>query len=201
MKTAAVIPGKLFLITAPSGAGKTTVVSEALKILAKERHETCAHIITYTTRAMRAGEVNGRDYHFLSLADFLSLREKDFFMESSCVYGNWYGVARDELDRLQKGATLFLIIDRQGAEKIKALAPYAYLIWLAPSRPEVAQQRLAARGTESMQDQAVRTAQLHEEYAWMHNKPDLFDACIYVDEKEKAVADLLAFVRANLHTP
>lgn len=145
--------GTLFIISAPSGAGKTSLVNA---LLAQEPFkEALSCVITYTTRLPRPGDINGRDYHFIQEAEFLALIEKGFFAEWSTAYGTYYGTPITVLEDLAQGLSRVLILDRAGAKSIKSVVPEAVLIWITPPTTEVLEARLQGRNTEN-QDQIQR---------------------------------------------
>src|SRR5581483_10666268 len=109
-------PGVLFIVSAPSGAGKTTLVNAALGSL-KSSH-AIERVITYTSRMPREGEIPGVDYHFISELEFQSRIKDGFFLEWSGAYGTYYGTPRGLLEDLEKGHHRILIPDRNGAQKI-----------------------------------------------------------------------------------
>jgi guanylate kinase len=140
--------GKLFVISAPSGAGKTTLVRHTIERL-RESH-AISRVVTYTTKAPREGEaLQGVDYHFLSQADFEKKIGEGFFIEWSCAYGHYYGSPYSLVTRMAEGHSCVLIVDRVGAGRIKEQIPEAILIWIYTSSLEVLKQRLIKRGGES----------------------------------------------------
>lgn len=140
--------GKLFIISAPSGAGKTTLV--------KELFVDCAtacmfqRAITYTTRPPREGEIDGFHYHFLSIDEFKKKIENDFFIEWSTWYDHYYGSARSLIDQVKNGLSYILIVDRLGARDILSLYKDAVLIWIQPPSIEELRQRLLHRAKDSV---------------------------------------------------
>ncbi len=139
--------GKLFVISAPSGTGKTTLVEALLKRWGKEYNLKKA--ITYTTRSPREGEVDGIDYHFVSIEEFNHKVQEGFFMEWSSWYDNYYGSSIDIIEELKKGVSYILIIDRIGASKIAKEFPHSILIWIEPLSIDVLEERLRLRGKDS----------------------------------------------------
>lgn len=136
--------GVIFIISAPSGAGKTTLVKKLLKLF-----PDITLSVSCTTRAPRPGEVAGRDYHFVGEKKFAGLRSRRGFAEWASVHGYFYGTPRAPLERrIARGRDVLLDIDVQGAQKIKRQYPNAVSIFvLPPSRSEL-EQRLARRGTD-----------------------------------------------------
>ena len=134
--------GKVFILSAPSGAGKTTV---ALKLLSEV--ENLEKVITYTTRKPRPQEKNGVDYVFISKEEFEKKIKENFFLEYANVYGNYYGTPKKEVERiLSEGKDVLLVIDVQGAFKIKKEIPEAVSIFLLPPSLEELKRRIEARG-------------------------------------------------------
>ncbi len=146
--------GTLFLISAPSGAGKTTIVNAVLEHVKNHYGDKLVleKVITYTTRPKREGEVEEKDYFFITKEDFLEKIESGFFMEWSTWYENYYGSPAWVLDRVREGISYIAIVDRFGARSIKAIFPEVVLIWLAPVSLEVLEQRLIRRGTDLQQE-------------------------------------------------
>jgi guanylate kinase len=137
--------GKLFVITAPSGAGKTSLINALLKDDPRLRLS-----ISYTTRPPRPGEANGREYHFVDDATFLAMRERGEFLESAEVHGYHYGTAKQVIDRaLARGEDLVLEIDWQGARQVRALYPGCVGIFIHPPSIEELERRIRARGQDS----------------------------------------------------
>jgi guanylate kinase len=137
--------GKLFVITAPSGAGKTSLINALLKDDPRLRLS-----ISYTTRLPRPGEANGREYHFVDDATFLAMRERGEFLESAEVHGYHYGTAKQVIDRaLERGEDLVLEIDWQGARQVRALYPGCVGIFIHPPSIEELERRIRARGQDS----------------------------------------------------
>jgi guanylate kinase len=136
--------GKLFILSAPTGGGKTTVATNVLHIVGTKY--PFSRVITYTTRLQRAGEQNGTDYHFVTEADFLKKKAEDFFLETNQYDGKWYGSPRSIIDDLKKGKSFLAITDRNGARAWKRNSPEAVLIWLDVSDVAIITQRLHKRG-------------------------------------------------------
>jgi len=137
--------GVLFVVTGASGTGKTTLVREALS-----RIPGIHFSVSATTRPMRKGEKDGTDYHFLSEEEFIALQNKDSFLESAEVYGNYYGTLKKPVEEaLAAGDSILLEIDQKGAAQVKIKAPYAVSIFILPPDIETMENRLRNRKTDS----------------------------------------------------
>jgi len=172
-------PGLLFVISAASGTGKTTLVQRLLQDRSAPRFS-----ISHTTRAPRAGEQNGRDYHFVTETEFQKMVDHNAFVEWAAVHGSRYGTSKSELNQAQD---LLLDIDTQGALNIKRLyANRAVLIFLAPPSVKALQQRLASRGTESEVQLKKRLEAASRELACQ----DRYDHVVVNDDVERALSEL-----------
>jgi guanylate kinase len=137
--------GRLFVITAPSGAGKTSLIKALLQ---DEPGLTLS--ISYTTRAPRPGEHNGREYHFVDEPTFLAMRERGEFLESAEVHGNRYGTSRKVIsDTLERGQDVILEIDWQGARQVRTLHPDCVGIFILPPSMGELERRLRGRGQDA----------------------------------------------------
>ena len=140
--------GRLFVISASSGTGKTTLAHELLKA-----DKNLVASVSYTTRTPRAGEVQGKDYFFVSKEEFFEIRKKGGFLEWASVFGKFYGTPKKEVEEhLRHGRDVLLLIDVQGAKKIKKLSSDAVFIFLVPPSKEELRRRLEKRGTESKKE-------------------------------------------------
>ncbi|GAA5443846.1 guanylate kinase [Microbulbifer sp. NBRC 101763] len=141
--------GTLYTVSAPSGAGKTSLVKA---LVDNDTQVTVS--ISHTTRAMRPGEVNGVDYHFIERKEFLAMLEENAFLEHAQVYGdNYYGTAKGSIEEvLNSGRDVILEIDWQGAAQVRRLLPDTVGIFILPPSQEALRQRLTGRGQD---DQAV----------------------------------------------
>jgi len=141
-------PGELFILSAPSGAGKTTLIQSLLKG-GFARFGGIEFSVSHTTRAPRQGETDGIDYHFVDHATFLDMIAADRFLEWAQVHDNYYGTSRDEVTpRLERGVDVLLDIDVQGAEQVLARMPGAHSIFVMPPSFEALRQRLHGRGLD-----------------------------------------------------
>jgi guanylate kinase len=140
--------GTLYIIAAPSGAGKTSLVKQ---LVADTANLTVS--ISHTTRAMRPGEADGQDYYFVSVAKFQAMLAGQAFLEHAQVFDNFYGTARQTVqDNLNQGLDVILEIDWQGAQQIKRLLPDSLGIFILPPSIAVLEQRLRGRGQD---DEAI----------------------------------------------
>jgi guanylate kinase len=137
--------GKLFVITAPSGAGKTSLIDAVMK-----DDPSLKISVSYTTRAPRRGEQEGIDYHYVDDATFLAMRERGEFLESAEVHGNRYGTSKQViLDAVKRGEDLILEIDWQGARQVRALYPDCVGIFILPPSIEELERRMRARAQDA----------------------------------------------------
>jgi guanylate kinase len=137
--------GKLFVITAPSGAGKSSLIRALLK-----DDPTLKLSTSYTTRPPRPGEQNGREYHFVDERTFLAMRERGEFLESAEVHGNRYGTAKRVIvEALKRGDDLLLEIDWQGARQVRKLHPDCVGIFILPPSIEELERRMRTRGQDA----------------------------------------------------
>jgi len=182
-------PGNLFVIAAPSGAGKTTLVKALV-----ERNPQLKFSISYTTRKKRATEKDGRDYFFVSVEAFLRLKSQGDLLESALVFDNHYGTSRSQVqDHLDRGDNVILEIDWQGAQQVRASMPGCITIFiLPPSRAEL-ELRLRGRQTDSDEVIARRLADaLGDMSHWQE-----FDFVIINDELVSAVDELEIIVAGD----
>lgn len=180
--------GTLYIVTAPSGAGKTTLVHAVL-----EREPGLALSVSYTTRPPRPGEVDGRDYRFVGKEEFLRLRDGGELLEWAEVHGNYYGTSRTWIEtQLQQDRDVLLEIDWQGARQVRQMFPHAVSIFILPPSLEALEARLRGRGTDSEATIARRLAAAREEMRHVEE----FDYVIINDRLERAIDELTAVVRA-----
>jgi guanylate kinase len=180
--------GQLFVISAPSGVGKTTLVRLLLQELPELRFS-----VSSTTRPPRPGEADGSDYHFIVKEVFLEGIEAGHFLEWAQVHGEYYGTDRRKVDEwLSAGKDVLLDIDVQGARQVRCVFPAACNIFILPPSWGLLEQRLQARGTESPAQMAVRLTAARRE---MQEAP-WYDFVVVNDILEAAVADLAAIIRA-----
>jgi guanylate kinase len=181
--------GKLYVVAAPSGAGKTTLVRLLLD------SEPGVHLsISYTTRGPRPGEADGREYHFVDVATFRAMMARGDFLEWAEVHGNFYGTSKVWIaDHLAAGHDVLLEIDWQGAQQVRAAFPEAIGIFILPPSMEELTRRLTGRGTDSAEVIERRLAAAQAEMRHVGE----FDYVIINDGLEQALDDLRAVVRAS----
>ncbi|MDP3032490.1 MAG: guanylate kinase [Rhodocyclaceae bacterium] len=181
--------GTLFIISAPSGAGKSTLVKMLM-----ERVAGIGHSISYTTRQPRPGEQDGREYHFIDIATFAAMRDKDDFLEWAEVHGNFYGTSRSWLlEEMRAGRDTILEIDWQGAQQVRALIPGTVGIFIVPPSIAELESRLQARGQDSAEVIQRRVAAALGELRHVSE----FDFVIINNDLQEALEDLIAAVRAS----
>jgi len=183
------VAGSLFVVSAPSGAGKTTLVRG---LVANDPRVRLS--ISYTTRPARAGETDGRDYHFVSRERFLEMAKRGDFLESAEVYGNYYGTShRWVRDEMTAGRDILLEIDTQGAAQVRKLFPGCIGIFVLPPSLEVLEARLRGRGQDSPEVIARRLQAAREELSHV----DEFDYAIINKDLDEALKDIGSIVRAE----
>jgi guanylate kinase len=180
--------GTLITVTAPSGAGKTTLVRELL-----QRDPNMRLSISYTTRAPREGEENGREYHFVETRRFLEMRDSDQFVEWAEVHGNYYGTSRAWLtQQTDEGRDVMLEIDWQGAHQVRQTFPGSVSVFVLPPLLSTLENRLHSRGTDSEETIARR---LQAALGEMRHVQE-FDYVIINDRLQVAIDELAAIVQA-----
>jgi guanylate kinase len=178
--------GRLYVVSAPSGAGKTSLVKALM-----EREPRIRFSVSYTTRKPRANEIAGRDYHFVSIERFEEMAAKGEFLEHARVFDNCYGTgARTVEEALDNGEQLLLEIDWQGAAQVRARLPEAHSIFILPPSRTALEQRLNARSTDS---NAVIERRLKDAAQDMTHWAE-FDYVVINDRFEQALGDLQAIV-------
>ena len=186
--------GDLFIVSSPSGGGKTTLISRLLARRDGDLHFSVSH----TTRPRRSGEENGREYHFVSARDFREMIGREEFLEWAEVHGNLYGTARQEvLPRLRAGQDVILDIDVQGVRQVKQKYPASIAIFILPPSAEELGRRLRARGLDDEAQIEKRLANAAREIGEVSH----YDYAIINDDLEKALGALDAIVTASRLRP
>ena len=181
----------LIILSGPSGVGKDAVLARM-----KKSDRPFHYVVTATTRPKRAGEKNGVNYHFLSQKAFQQMINKHQFLEWASVYGNYYGVPKDEVSpALSKGVVTIVKVDVQGAATIRKSSPQAVFIFLMPPSTQALEKRLKRRRSESSEDLALRLATAREE---IRSLP-LFDYVItsHQNKLDEVVSQIDAIVTAE----
>jgi len=181
--------GNLFIITAASGAGKTSLIKA---LLAKDEHLKLS--ISHTTRQPRPSETNGVDYHFVDNATFLRMLGEAQFLESAEVHEARYGTSQSAIEEpLTAGFDIILEIDWQGAEQVRRLYPHAVSIFVLPPSIETLERRLNGRGQDSVEVIAKRVAAARTEMRHVSE----FDYVTINDDFDVALQDITAIIRAQ----
>lgn len=180
------LPGSLIVVSAPSGAGKSSLIKSLLE-LEPELHVSVSH----TTRPVRPGEVDGEDYHFVDHERFRQMLAEDAFVEHAEVFGNFYGTAKSSLEKmLSSGHDLILEIDWQGARQVRSHFPYAVFIFIMPPSIDSLRQRLQARGQDGAEVIDRRMREARSEMSHFNE----YDYLVINDEFERALQQLHCLV-------
>lgn len=187
--------GELFILSAPSGAGKTTLIQNLVTGRFSD-FGGLAFSVSHTTRNPRQGEVDGRDYHFVDHATFLGMIQEDAFLEWAKVHDNYYGTSREEVfPRLEKGTDVLLDIDVQGAEQIMQKHPAAYGIFVLPPGYDDLERRLRRRALDDDETIARRLAVSLEEI----ERYERYHYVIINDDARRASEVLAAIILEKRH--
>ncbi|WP_114416855.1 guanylate kinase [Marinospirillum perlucidum] len=181
--------GRLYILSAPSGAGKTSLVAALLEKLARLEVS-----VSHTTRSPRPGEKDGVNYHFTSQEAFLQLREEGAFFESAEVFGNYYGTAQKSVEeRMAAGVDVILEIDWQGAQQVRKKMPEATSIFILPPSQAALRERLEQRGQDSKE---VIDGRMRQAISEMSHYPE-YDYLVINDDFEQALKELEAIFVAQ----
>ncbi|PNR92484.1 guanylate kinase [Petrotoga sp. 9PWA.NaAc.5.4] len=176
--------GLLYVVSGPSGAGKSTLIKNALNSL-----NGFSFSVSYTTRAKREGEIDGKDYFFVSLETFMKMRENNEFLEWAKVHGNYYATSKSFVERsLQECKGVVLDVDVQGALNIKSRYPKATYIFILPPSPKDLEERLKKRGTETEDSIETRLKDAESEISQI----DIFDYILVNYEILEATKQLMS---------
>jgi len=183
------LKGTLYTVSAPSGAGKTSLVNALIDSTADLRVS-----VSHTTRTKRPGETDGEDYHFVAEADFLAMLERTEFLEHASVFGNFYGTSQSWVEeQLAAGTDVILEIDWQGVQQVKHLRPETCSIFILPPSRLTLLQRLTARGQDDAATIDGRMAKAVEEMSHYVES----DFLVVNDDFDRALGDLRAIVTCH----
>ncbi len=184
------IRGRLFIVSAPSGAGKTTLITRVLA-----RFDQLSYSVSHTTRAPRGGEIHGKDYFFITTAEFQKLIDTGQMLEWARVHDNFYGTSRSFVeDRLNAGKSILLDIDVQGGRQIMGTDLKPVSVFILPPSLDVLEKRLRARGTDRPDVIQTRLANAGAEMA----QHPFYDHVVVNDELAPALEELCCIVRSTL---
>ena len=182
-------PGNLYIISAPSGAGKTSLVKALL-----QSEVDLSLSVSYTTRAPRPEEVDGRDYHFVNREGFEERLKQGEFLESAQVYGNFYGTSKTWINEaLRASRDILLEIDSQGARQVREVFPASVSIFVLPPSLQVLEARLRNRAQDSLEVISQRLASARDEISHVGE----YDYVILNDRLDRALGDLKCIVHAE----
>ena len=181
--------GTLFVVSSPSGGGKGTIIRHVLDVV-----PNLSYSVSFTTRAPRLGEVDGREYFFVNRDIFEEMAAAGEFLEWACVHGNFYGTAKNQiLTETAAGADIILEVDVQGAASVRQLLMDSVSIFILPPSLGVLRQRLLARGTDSPEELEVRLRNAPQEL----KQYSAFDYVIINDEIDRAAGQLASIIHAE----
>jgi guanylate kinase len=181
--------GTLFVVSSPSGGGKGTIIRRVLAVVNNLRYS-----VSYTTRAPRLSEINGREYFFVNRETFDEMVTSGEFLEWACVHGNFYGTAKNQIiEDTAAGSDIILEVDVQGAASVRQLLMDSVSIFILPPSYEVLRQRLIARGTDSPEELELRMRNAPEEL----KQYSAFDYVIINDEIDRAAGQLASIIDAE----
>lgn len=189
MENTKVKRGLLIVVSGPSGAGKGTVLSHAFN-----NYPNLRYSVSVTTRAPREGERDGVDYFFKDIEEYMRMLHDNEFLEHQCVYGNYYGTPRKNVEELlEQGYDVVLEIDVKGALEIKNKFNEAVMIFLTPSDRKTIEERLRKRSTETDEELMVRMGSALEEL----KQAVLYDYIVVNEDAEQGANDILAIIRSE----
>src|SRR5215213_10367495 len=181
--------GTLFVVSSPSGGGKGTIIRHVLDCV-----DNLSYSVSYTTRAPRQSEVDGREYFFVSLETFDEMEAAGEFLESACVHGNFYGTSKEQiLSETAAGTDIILEVDVQGAASVRQLLMDSVSIFILPPSYEVLRQRLQRRGTDTPEELELRLRNAPAELRQYSS----FDYVIINNEIERAAGQLASIIYAE----
>lgn len=181
--------GKVIVISAPSGSGKTTICKHLLKF-----NPQLVFSVSYTTRPPRQGEVNGKDYFFVSEKKFIKMIKQKKFLEWAKVYNNYYGTSKQQvLKTINSGRDILLDIDVQGGKNIKKIFPDGIFIFVLPPSWKELKQRITLRGKDSPDEIKKRLKNVNKELKYIK----YYDYVVINDDLEKTVQTINQIITAN----
>ena len=187
--------GKLFVISAPSGAGKTTIIQKALAEL--QTTIDIKRVVTCTSRESRIEEVDGQDYNFFTESEFEQKIKDGYFLEYTKYTGNYYGSPKSILKEIEHGTSFILIIDLAGAKNVFKTAPNATFIWISPPSIDTLRERLVNRQTET-DETITNRLQTAEQEISEEESLDIFTYHVINNVLDDAVAEVVGIIRDEI---
>ena len=187
--------GKIFIISSPSGGGKTTITNNVIDNL--NGLVNIERVITYTSRPKRNYEVNGKDYFFISKNEFINKKKNNFFIETTVYNGELYGSSKEIIDDLNQGKSYIIVTDREGVKSYTKHIENIITIWIIPPDIETLKKRLENRGTESDKQIKARVDLAKKEIKWENNNKR-FEYHILNKNVDDAVLEVCSIVKKEL---
>ncbi|MFH1831600.1 MAG: guanylate kinase [bacterium] len=187
--------GKIFIVSSPSGCGKTTIIREIIRRLGSQYKLNV--VITYTSRQPRPGEINGQDYFFVSRQEFEQKKQDNFFLETTEFNNNLYGSPAHILEELRTGQSFIFVIEQEGAQSLLKKIKNPVLIWIAPPSIQALKERILKRNSETPENIENRLKIAEREIAFAQNS-HIFNYTIVNDALEMAIQEVARIITSSI---